>query len=1157
MSNSNEISNNFIPNPFYIEGLYIEPSKNIIIENNSTRNVQPKVMEVLVYLCSKAEEVISSEELITTCWPNQYISDSPLHKCIAQIRKALGDDPKKPRFIKTVPKKGYVFIAKVKGLNTNSLATFPKKTPKKNWTGESPYPGLVPYTFAQSDIFFGREQAIEDISNWIKQITTNDAAWLSVIAPVGAGKTSLIYAGVLPILLSYEFIDKTKQEFFDVLDLSALENTKDNATPKAPFIRLLALLIENKRLCSSLTLIEYSDLIVEVTKTSEKTLASTDSGNGSDKIALFQSKLLPENSYSRFVLFIDQLENLFESCEQAFEKSCFFQLLTLLVGSKKCFLITATREQFLPEVKQEITEYKYAYHYKIPEFSLTELINIIHKPAALAGISFEYNIENRESLDSVIIQQLQSSNVPIAILQFLLAQLYSKKFNQQLTYKAYKKIAGIAGSFATIAEQHYQKLTTQQQLTLEEILFHILSLNANGEIANKAQACPIIFFKNKDTLTTVKHFINAGVLALSYSTTNKTNNLDKHEPLTNNACVHLAHNSLLTSWPRISQWVEMNISTLYIYHDLQIATQRWLYHEKSSHLLIHSKKKITDINHIVASNHFTLNEDEKSLIALSINKVKRTSRIKKAIMTAATIGFIGLAVLSISLVQKNEQIATTRTNAENLISFILYDLKDKLEPLGKLELLNIVASKTLNYFELAGTDNLTGTSLIQWVEALHILGQVNINKNNFIEAEAFFNQTRTALLQALENNDNQRSEEKSNHTYKEKLLELTMLANYWLGYSAYLQLDYETAEPFLSDYLHYANELFLHYPKTEWQLEQSYALNNLGSLAEKTQQLTKASNYFEQSATIKLALLKIEPSNTSIRAELADTLSWQSNLKAKAGKLSQAIEFLHQALNQMLKIHLLEDDFKSIESLYQLEHRLALLFYNISDFKNALTFSQQVEKKLEVLVNNDRDNLIFKEDLIWNQRLLAQIFINQNKLDSSLLHLTKAKELISQFNSPVNEGTAGTQNKFIAKANIYLLQFQAQVMMLRDQQKSAHIAITEATNLFKQHLSIDNDLALYTRIFLTKSKITSGLNNTDNALMHTELTTIKTLLESHLKPENSDYKALAVYLSLFNFSQQLQLDNTSTFDRKLLNQYKNSDYNIPDYLLINNKIAEH
>ncbi len=95
MRSSNKISNDFITTPYYIEGLYIEPSQSIIIENNITRHVQPKVMEVLTYLCSKAEQLVTTDELIKACWPNQFISDSPLHKCIAQIRKTLSDDPKK------------------------------------------------------------------------------------------------------------------------------------------------------------------------------------------------------------------------------------------------------------------------------------------------------------------------------------------------------------------------------------------------------------------------------------------------------------------------------------------------------------------------------------------------------------------------------------------------------------------------------------------------------------------------------------------------------------------------------------------------------------------------------------------------------------------------------------------------------------------------------------------------------------------------------------------------------------------------------------------------------------------------------------------------------------------------------------------------------
>ena len=110
---SKDKTDNIITNSFTIEGIYVDCLQNTLIQNNKTQNIQPKVMEVLTYLCSKPQQVVSNDELIEACWPNQYISDSPLHKCIAQIRKILVDDPKNPRFIKTIPKKGYVFIIDV------------------------------------------------------------------------------------------------------------------------------------------------------------------------------------------------------------------------------------------------------------------------------------------------------------------------------------------------------------------------------------------------------------------------------------------------------------------------------------------------------------------------------------------------------------------------------------------------------------------------------------------------------------------------------------------------------------------------------------------------------------------------------------------------------------------------------------------------------------------------------------------------------------------------------------------------------------------------------------------------------------------------------------------------------------------------------------
>jgi tetratricopeptide (TPR) repeat protein len=1052
-------------------------------------------MEVLTYLCSKSDQLISNDELIKACWPNQYIGDSPLHKCIAQLRKVLGDDPKHPRFIKTIPKRGYVFIGKTKGLDTR-----PQKL-AVNWNGDPPYAGLKPYTFEQNFCFFGREQVIEDIHCWLAQKNEDEPMWLSLSAPVGAGKSSLVYAGLLPKLVTHIFVDKKHQQFCNTLDLATIKS------PNTAYLNLLSLLMKNELLSASLTIENYTELISNQIKTLNET----------EMIDQFQSHLLVKNSHSRFVIFIDHLEYLFDNYStnkpSKEQLGCFFLLIHLLVSSKKCFLITAIREQFLPDFHQVNRQKPLAYHYKIPAFNHTELIDVVNKPVELAGLSFEYNQETRERLSSVIIQQLQVEPFPVSILQFCLEQLYQKRTKQLITNKVYKSIGGITGCLVLIAEQNYLELTAQERKDFESILFYLLALKKDGKTVISQKSCSINNFTGKGTLSVINRFINSGIFRLTYSN-EKT-------------FFCLTHNSLLTEWARINQWIKRNIKALYLRHDLDVATERWLYHEKSTHFLLHSSKKIKKLNQTVTSNKFSITEDEKELITSSSTMLARIGFAKKMMFTVFSLSILSLLWLSISLTQKNEQITATRNNAESLISFMLYDLKDKLEPLGKVELLNMVGNKTLDYFAVSGTDHLIGKTLYQWIEALQLLGNVSISKNNYAEAESYFNQTINVLEHALESDGN-----------NEKLLELAMLSNYWMGYSAFLQQNYDTAEPFMRNYLAYANKLVKLFPKQDWQLEQSYALNNLGSVAEKKHLLSIANDYFEQSALIKLALLETQPNNLALRVDLADTRSWQSNIQAKNGKLIIAIQYLQRAMSQIETISSIEDSFNNIESLANWEHKLAALYYDNGDLINALHHSKKAENNIKRLVNNDQKNFLYKEDLLWSYLLSIQVLINQAQQDQALVYIVKSKKLLKQLKAPE------IQKSQIIRANVYLLQQQARVMATLKQYQTALVAITDAIKLFKQSLSVEDNTSFYSRIILTKLGIIGMTKDVDKMVIHRELDVILKLLAAKLTPTNPDYDAISIYLTILKFMDKLPIDEP------WLKLYESSDYNIPDYSII-------
>src|SRR5262249_60172679 len=73
----------------------------------------PKAFAVLCHLVEHAGQLVTKDALLTTVWPEISVSEGVLSECVWEIRQALGDTPQAPRFIQTVHRRGYRFIAKV------------------------------------------------------------------------------------------------------------------------------------------------------------------------------------------------------------------------------------------------------------------------------------------------------------------------------------------------------------------------------------------------------------------------------------------------------------------------------------------------------------------------------------------------------------------------------------------------------------------------------------------------------------------------------------------------------------------------------------------------------------------------------------------------------------------------------------------------------------------------------------------------------------------------------------------------------------------------------------------------------------------------------------------------------------------------------------
>jgi Tol biopolymer transport system component/DNA-binding winged helix-turn-helix (wHTH) protein len=116
----------------------VDPLSRTLTGEEGDVRLEPKVMQVLVLLAQHQGEVVTKEALLQTVWPDIFVGDEVLSRTISELRRALGDDSKAPRFIQTIPKGGYRLIASVKfqeaaAVAVDSPTATPEVQPTRRW----------------------------------------------------------------------------------------------------------------------------------------------------------------------------------------------------------------------------------------------------------------------------------------------------------------------------------------------------------------------------------------------------------------------------------------------------------------------------------------------------------------------------------------------------------------------------------------------------------------------------------------------------------------------------------------------------------------------------------------------------------------------------------------------------------------------------------------------------------------------------------------------------------------------------------------------------------------------------------------------------------------------------------------------------------------
>src|SRR4051794_9826018 len=114
------------PGSFRFDRFLLDPADRQLRRDGEPVELNARYLDALALLVREAGKLISKDRFMGEVWRGIPVTDEALTQCIKTLRRQLGDDAASPRFIETVPKHGYRFIAPVD-------QTGPVSAPGKNW----------------------------------------------------------------------------------------------------------------------------------------------------------------------------------------------------------------------------------------------------------------------------------------------------------------------------------------------------------------------------------------------------------------------------------------------------------------------------------------------------------------------------------------------------------------------------------------------------------------------------------------------------------------------------------------------------------------------------------------------------------------------------------------------------------------------------------------------------------------------------------------------------------------------------------------------------------------------------------------------------------------------------------------------------------------
>jgi eukaryotic-like serine/threonine-protein kinase len=326
---------------------------------------------------------------------------------------------------------------------------------------------------------------------------------------------------------------------------------------------------------------------------------------------------------------------------------------------------------------------------------------------------------------------------------------------------------------------------------------------------------------------------------------------------------------------------------------------------------------------------------------------RRRQRRTNLILAASLVGMIFTTGLSVTAIQARDAARDQRREAESLIGFMLGDLRQKLEPIGRLDALDAVGARALAYYEKQNKSELSDAALAQRSRALTLMGEIANTRGDLDGALRRYREALAGTEEAVRRapDDPQRVFDHAQNVF-------------WVGYIDYQRGNMDKAAAAFREYRRLADRMIALRPdKLDYQLERVSADTNLGTVLWDQRHYRAAADVYQQSLEPAETLVAKAPSNKAYQMQLASTLAWLADARESSGQLDEAMAHRHRQLALLSQLWLANEGDTSIKFQELTTRRaLARLLASTGDLPQALDESRRASAVAEWLEKTEPAN---------------------------------------------------------------------------------------------------------------------------------------------------------------------------------------------------------